>query len=215
MAATVTTRGTAVVPAQPDEVEMALEVSYVDRAADAALAEAAARSEALTMLFGELGIGRDAWTTSGVSVREHTEWDRVKGEQVHRGFIASNRLSLRLAESGVIGRLMHEATRRTKARIEGPWWRVALDNPARIDACRQAALDARRKAEGYAAALDLRLGSVMEIAEPGVSPGSVRQLKDSRALMSAAMESAPEMDVQAGNLEVSANVVITFALEAP
>jgi uncharacterized protein YggE len=214
MSATVTTRGTASVPAQPDEVEISLEIAYVDRTADAALTEAAARSETLGALFSELQIGRERWTTSGVSVREHSEWDRTRGEHVARGYIATNRLILRLPDSSLLGTLMNEATRRSKVRIDGPWWRIAPDNPAHVAACRAAALDARRKAEGYAAALDLRLGAVTEITEPGIPSGPQRQMKEGRALMSVAMDAAPEMEVHAGSLDVTASVIVTFALEA-
>ena len=51
--------------------------------------------------------------------------------------------------------------------MAGPRWWIAPDNPARVEACRQAAAEAKRKAEAYADALGLRLGAVAENpAEP-------------------------------------------------
>lgn len=214
MSSTVSVLGTATVPAHPDEVEVALSLSYVDTTAEAALAEVSERSQRLQTLFEELSIERDRWSTSGISVREHTEWDRTSGEQVHRGFMASNRLAVRLRDALIVGRLMNEATRRTQAGIDGPWWRIAPDNPARIEACRLAAIEARRKAEGYASGLDVRVGAVMEITEPGVSIQPPRPMMQARAMKALAMDAAPEVDVHAGSLEVSATVIVTFAFHA-
>jgi uncharacterized protein len=214
LTATVTVRGNAVVPAQPDEVALKLELTYVAKTTSEALAEVARRSESLETLFNELGIESRQWTTSGVSVREEYDWNRQTGEQKLRGYAADNRISLRLNEPNLIGRLMHEATQRSQARIAGPYWRIAHDNPARVEACRQAAADARRKAEGYVAALGARLGAIVAISEPGIEP--IPQPRDGRMTkmaLAATQESAPEVTVQAGELDVAASVNVTFAIE--
>jgi uncharacterized protein len=213
MSATVTVQGSSVVPAQPDEVEIGIEVSYIDQTAEQALAEVARRSGRIENVFAELGIGRDRWTTSGIAVREHTEWDRKSGEHVHRGYSALTRLMLRLNDAALVGRLMNEAIGRANARVEGPWWRIAPTNPSRVEACRRAAEDARRKAEGYASAFGMRLGAVIEITEPGINVGPSRSSEHSRGLMVLADEPLQEVNVQAGSLDVTANVIVTFALQ--
>src|SRR5688572_23370680 len=99
MSATVTVRGEAIVKAQPDEVELQVEVAYLGKTPEEALAEVARRSEALTALFDELSIPRVRWTTSGVAVEETSEWDQRAQQQVHRGYTATNRVALRLADA--------------------------------------------------------------------------------------------------------------------
>ena len=70
MSATVTVRGTAVINAQPDEVELDLSVSYLDRTAEAALAEVIKRSATLEEILSELSIDRACWTTTGAPFKK-------------------------------------------------------------------------------------------------------------------------------------------------
>jgi uncharacterized protein YggE len=206
-------RGEAVVKAQPDEVELLVEVAFLARTPEEALAEVARRGAALTELFDELGVPRKRWTTSGVAVEETVEWDQQRQQQVHRGYTATNRVTLRLADAEVVGRLMNEATTRAQARLHGPWWRIATDNPARTEACRQAAVAARRKAEAYATALGARLGSIVEVREPGTEPPRPEPRAKGMRAMAMSAEVAPELTVQAGELDVSAVVIATFAVD--
>lgn len=214
MASIVAVEGTAVANARPDEVELSLAVTYLDTSAHQALSEVAARSEQIEHLLSELGIEERQWTTSGAVVNEHTEWNRDTGQQVHRGYVATNRILLRLDDASQVGKLMNEATRRAQARISGPWWRIAPDNPAHIEACKAAAQDARRKAEAYVSALGARLGAVLEISEPGIEiePQPRMGMAKGMALMSA--EASSEVNVHAGDLQVSAKVIVKFALHA-
>ena len=163
---TVTVRGDAVVPGEPDEVRLTVEVTALFPTPEEALADVAARSETPEGLLRALDVPRSARTTSGLSVSEEREYER--GRYVHRGYTASNRIWIRSNDPGIVGRLMKRATNDAKARIEGPWWHIALDSPARVEACRQAATDARRKADAYANALGARLGHVLSVVEPGL-----------------------------------------------
>lgn len=214
MAASVTVQGVAVVPAQPDEVALDLTLTYLDRSPEAALAETARRSETLIAILGELGIGRERWTTSGVSISEETEWDEPTRRQAHRGYRATNRLALRLTDGALIGTLLKEATGRASAAARGPFWSVAPDNPAHDAARQAAALDARRRAEAYAGALGGRIGAILDVTEPGLQPKPVQETGMLAARKFAmAADAAPVVEVQAGELHVSAGVIVTFALE--
>lgn len=210
MSATITVSGTAVVPAQPDEVAIGIALSHLAATPDAAITEVAGRSRQLEAIFEEMEIGRDRWTTSGVSVNEEREWDGQR--QVHRGYKAGTRVQLRVADAQLIGRVMHESVRRCQASIDGPTWVIAPTNPAHDEARRLAAQSARAKAETYASALGIRLGSILTVTEPGLSSGPPPQpvAKFARAM---AMDAAPEINVQAGELDISATIIVTFALE--
>jgi uncharacterized protein YggE len=212
MPSTVHVRGNAVVPVQPDEVELTLELNHIAGRPDAALSEVAARSEELERLFAELQLGRERWTTSGVSLHEEYERNRTTGEQTLRGFKAVNVVALRLRDASIVGHLMSEAARRSQARISGPSWRIAPDNPGWAEARRRAALDARQKAEEYVEALGARLGSVIEIAEPGIPQPRPPQPMGAR-MLATAMDASPELTVQAGTLEISTSVNVIFGVE--
>jgi uncharacterized protein YggE len=205
---TVTARGEAVVPGRPDEGIWAIEVGALDASPDAALAEVGRRSQELTIVLDELEVPKETRSTSGVTVRE--EFDYVEGAQVHRGFRAENLVTVRLVDPSIAGRMIQGSIERAKANVRGPTWWIAPDNPARIEACRRAALEARRKAEAYAEALGLRLGGVAEVREP--PPGAHARHRAGVPAFAMSMEQAA-VDVDPGELDVSAEVEVTFQLE--
>src|SRR5437762_730277 len=161
---TVTVRGHATVQVEPDEVQMWVEVSALEATPEKALAEASRWGQLLQDVFEQLQVPPANRITTGLSIREEHEYERQRN--ILKGYRASSRVLLRLSDPSVIGRLMTEATSRAQARIEGPWWRVAPDNPAWTEARRRAALEARAKAQAYAEALGHRLGPVIAVAEP-------------------------------------------------
>jgi uncharacterized protein YggE len=205
---TVTVQGRAVVSGKPDEARLALEITSLDSTPQEALADVAARSEELDKVLDELDIAGEDRTTSGVSVREERQY--VKGEYIHRGYTASNQMSVKLDDARIVGRLMREATSRSQVRISGPWWQVALDNPARVEGYRQAAADARRRGQAYVEALGARLGAVASIAEPGLRRF---EPQDDHVDESRVAPSAPAVEVHAGDLDITAMVEVVFRIE--
>jgi uncharacterized protein YggE len=205
---TVTARGEATVPGRPDEGVWTITVGALEATPDAALGEVGTRSEALDAALGELGVAPERRSTTGVTVRE--EFDYADGKQVHRGFRAQNVVTIRLTDAAVAGKLIQASIDQAKAEVRGPVWWIAPDNPARIEACKRAAAEARRKAEAYAEALGMRLGAVSEIRERsdrGMSP-----MPRARAMTLAAAE--PAIEVDPGELNVDAQVEVSFRLEA-
>ncbi len=210
--ATVLVRGSAVVPAEPDEVELSLEVTALRLSPEEALREVAQKSDALTRVLDQLEVPAKGRLTSGLSVREEWEYDKQHNRH-HVGFTSRNSISVRLTDPALVGTLMNRATREADARISGPWWRIALDNPARTKACEDAAAEAKRKAEAYARALGARLGAVVTVTEPGLTGRSDHE--GSRVMYSPSMgePGSPEVRVEAGELEISASVEVEFRLE--
>jgi uncharacterized protein len=133
------------------------------------------------------------------------------GKQTHRGYRAQNLVTVRLADPTIAGRLIEGSIARAKASVRGPIWWIAPGNEARLAACRQAAAEAKRKAEAYADALGLHLGDVAEIREPAASGGiEPRPLAGPIALRAAP---EPSLEVDPGELEVKAQVEVTFHLD--
>ena len=207
--ATITVRGDASVPGRPDEVVVSLQVTAVRAAPDEAYGDVATRSERLDTLLDELGLPRGARSTAGVTLQEHVEYDE-RGRAEQRGYRATNALSVRLRDHGALGRLLREAATQTQAQILGPYWVIAGDNPARLEACRRAAETARRKAEAYADALGLRLGALVEATEPGATVPTARRMM-ARADFAPMHE--PEIRVEPGQLDVRAALDATYAVE--
>jgi uncharacterized protein YggE len=206
--ATVTARGEAVAAARPDEGIWTIEVGALDASPDQALATVAAQSKELESLLAELGVPAAKRSTTGVTVREEHDWEG--GRQTHRGYRAQNLVTVRLADPAIAGRLIEGAIARAKASVRGPTWWIAPGNEARLEACRQAAAAAKRKAEAYADALGLRLGEVAEIREP--AGGGIEPVPPPRPI---ALRAAPEpsLEVDPGELQVNAVVEVTFQLD--
>ena len=211
--ATLTVRGEAVVPAEPDDVALALEIDVVRATPEEAFGDVAARSARVEQVLDELGVARGTWSTTGVSVGPHHEYDD-RGRREHRGYVAANRVLVRVADKSVLSTLMRLAVERAQARIQGPWWRIALSNPARYAAYREAAAAARSKAEAYAEALGGRLGAITSVSEPGLSEPSVYGSHHVRetAVFGATIEES-RMHIEPGELNVSAALDVTFALD--
>lgn len=200
--ATVTARGDAIVRTEPDEAMLWVTLSALRSESPSALADVAARSAILMSLLDELRIDAADRSTSGVTVQE--EFEHNKEGRQSLGQRATSVTSIRLTELGLIGQLISRATSEVAAQVSGPQWQIALGNPARLEAARQAAADGRRKARAYAEALGAGLGRLIEVTEPENVHGPIRMAK-------AAAMGGP-MPVEPGEMEVSASVRVTFAL---
>ena len=209
MDTTVTARGSAVAPAKPDEGIWVITVGSLDGTPEAAMRTVGDRSKKLDVLLGRLGVPTEKRSSTGVSIREEHEW--VDGRETHRGYHAANVVTVRLADPSIAGRLIEGAISRVRASVHGPAWWISPGNDARVEACRQATLEAKRKAEAYAEALGLRLGSLVEIREPGTRGLAARPLSAGRVLAAAA---EPPINVDPGELQVEATVEVTFLLES-
>jgi uncharacterized protein YggE len=202
--ATVTVRGDAVVRAEPDEALLWVTLSTLEQAPGPALADVSARSTTLVAMLEELGIPGADRSTTGVSV--HEEFDHTAEGRVSLGHRASTRVVVRVLDHKLIGRLIAEATETLEARIDGPRWQIALDNPVRLVAARRAAANAEHKARAYAEGIGATLGSPLALSEPD-EPHMNQELAWRAASHTDAVEIEP------GEHEVSASIQVTFALQ--
>ena len=88
------------------------------------------------------------------------------------------------------------------------WWSRTTRPPQGL---RAAAADARRRARAYADGLGVALGPVVSVDETGQDEPAPRGRMMTAMATAAADESTP-LDVNAGDMEVSAEVVVTFTL---
>jgi uncharacterized protein len=207
--ASVTVLGRGVARTEPDEATVVLTVEAIRPSAAEALQDVSARAQALVALCDELGVESERRVTAGATVSERVEHDR-DGRPQQRGYAAVNRLTVRVAEATTVAGLLQDAVARADARVDGPWWSIDLENPARLDACRAAATDARRRAEAYAAALGVRLGAMLSVREPGTGPPPGPEPRMGFARLAEADVAPP---VEAGEQTVSAAVEVEFLLE--
>ena len=208
-APTVTVRGNASIRVEPDEALLSVNLSALERAPGPALADVSARSHGLTALLDELRVAKADRSTTGVTVYE--AWDYIEGERRFLGHRASARVSVRLTDPEVLGRLIAQATQNLAAKIDGPNWRVNADNPVWLEAAKQAAADGRRKAGAYAEGAGAKLGQLIRLIEPEIGYDRGWRRASSAAL--AAEAPSESMQIERGEHEVAASINVTFALE--
>jgi uncharacterized protein YggE len=190
------------VRAEPDEALLWITLTAMADTPGEALADVATRSNSLSALLDELGIDAADRTTAGVTVSE--EFDHTAQGRESLGHRAATQVTVRLTQPELIGQLASRAAGELDARINGPRWQIATDNPVRLEAARKAARDAQRKAQAYAEGIGAQLGRPLRLAEP----------EHGLVLRPAAAGRAGEaVSVDPGEHEVFASIQVTFALE--
>jgi uncharacterized protein len=201
---TVTVLGEVAIRTEPDEAIVWITLSAVDASPGPALADVAKRSDALVAMLDALAIARRDRSTTGVSVTE--EFDHTPDGRRSLGHRALASMSVRLADTEMIGRLITRASDELDARIAGPDWRISTDNQVWLTAATQAAARAKAKAAAYAAGVDVRLGALISLSEVEAGRGMIRRA-------AARAQAGPDMQVEGGEQEVIATVSATFALD--
>lgn len=203
-APTVTVQGTALLRCEPDEAMLWITLTALVHAPGAALADVSRRSDALVAMLDELAIAKHDRSTTGVSVYE--EFDHIQEGRRLLGHRAISQVSVRLGDPDLIGRLIGRAAEELGARIDGPRWQVAQTNPVRLQAAREAAANAQRKAQAYAEGAGAKLGRLVRLTEPHDTHMAARAAGELRPV---AVEPMP---VEPGEHEVAASIQATFAL---
>jgi uncharacterized protein YggE len=201
----ITVVGAAAIRTPPDEATISLTLSAVDPSPADAFSDVVRRSDALVSLLDELGVAPADRVTTGVQL--HEEHDHTHGGRVSLGHRATAVLAVRLADNELVGRLVTRAVTELGAAVSGPVWSVSASNPARLEAARQAAADARRRAQAYAEGIDATLGPVLSLSEADETHPRPR-----RGRMIAVAASSAGIPIEPGEQEVTASIEATFAL---
>lgn len=206
---TVTVRGVAVLRAEPDEAMLWITLTALEDDPGQALADVSRRGEQVTEMLDDLGVAKTDRSTTGVTVYE--EFDHTASGRRSLGHRAAASTSVRLTDPELISKLITKATTELKARIEGPRWQIAADNPIRLDAAHEAAADGQRKAEAFAGGVGAKLGRLIRLNEPATELAGPRMHRAGIQLASAA--AAGPMPIEPGEHDVTAAIDVTFALE--
>jgi uncharacterized protein len=204
---TVRVRGEASARAEPDEALLWITLSFLDESPGRALAEVAARSDALLALLDELAVPTADRSTTGLTVSE--DFDHTPSGRHSLGHRAVAGVQVRFDSAEPIGRLVSRASEDLQAGIHGPRWLISSTNPIRLEAAKQAAVNAKEKAEAYAAGVGAQVGALIMLSEPDTGYG-VHELHRTAAAFSAA---GGDMPIASGEHEVLATIEATFALE--
>lgn len=125
------------------------------------------------------------------------------------GYRASNTLSVRVEDLGLVGQVIDAALDAGANQLEGVSFGLEDDQTVRQQALRQAIAEARGKADAMADALGVELDAIISVTEDNVF---VRQpvMETARVM---ALQGEPPTSVSPGEVSVSASVSIEYRIE--
>ena len=134
-----------------------------------------------------------------------------QSEQRPDGYLATNSVDVRVRDLARLGEILRTVVDSGANRISGVDFRLADPGRLELKALDAAVKDARRQADTIAAAAGVKLGRIEEIRY-GERAAPVAPTGRARTAMAAP---APPVPVEAGSLEMSAEVAVVWAIEAP
>ena len=202
----ITVVGTGESQAKPDQAHV--QVGVVTQAASASQAMQANNGamKKLFELLAEREIAEKDIQTTGFNVSPQYQHDPTgKRPPTIVGYEARNQVQVKVRKLAALGELLDELVREGANQVNGISFSVA-DSQAVLDEARRKALaDARRKAQLYAAAADVKLGRLLQLQE-----GSTPVFAPRYMARQAAAEAVP---IAAGEQEFSVSVTATYRIE--
>ncbi len=199
------TSGEAIVTATPDRAQIDVGVVTQADTSQAAVTQNAQKLEAtLARLRQLLGTGADIKTIS-YTVTPNYRYPKEGGEPTIAGYTATNIVRVTLDDLTKVGSVIDTASQAGSNRIQNLRFMLKDEGPVQAQALREAAVQARAKANSLASALHLRITRVLSIAESGSPVYPVRDVAFARAQEA----STP---IEPGTIEVRASVTLTVEI---
>ncbi len=175
-----------------------------------ALAELTTRTDEVLDRFVSIISGT---STAALSIRPNSYWHPETGRTVIDGHVGERGVRITIADPAQVGSLIRALYDAASVEVSGPDWELAEDNPVPAQIRRDAAQDARQRAEQYADGLGLSVGGVAFVREPGIPaepPGVARALAFQA---DAELASGPTIELSAAEIRLSTSVEVGFRIE--
>lgn len=192
----------------PDVAEVSGGVVTSAPTAAAAMAENAARMNAVVAAVRKAGIADRDVQTSGLSLAPQYRYDN-NVPPVLIGYQVTNTVALRIRKLADTGRLLDTLVGVGANQINGPTFRFDDSDKALDEARAQAVATARGRADLYARAAGMKVRRIVTIAESGGEIPGPRPLMMAKAM---AADAAPT-PVAPGEVALGISVTMTFELE--
>jgi len=170
IARTIRVEGTGEVKAQPDEAFIDLAVETLAPNAKAASEQNAKRMEKVIAALTSAGIARREIQTRNYTVStDYAPQGPMEPEPKLRGYRVRNVVSVHVTELSRVGSLLDQALAAGANRVDQVRFGLSRQDAVQGEALRQAVARARKSAEVLAAALNVKLGAVLDastVTEP-------------------------------------------------
>ena len=194
------------VTARPDRVQIDIGVTTRAAQSQEAAAQNARQVDAVLAAVRKAAGPTAILKTISYSLNPNYRFHPNGGEPTLQGYTAVNVVQVTLDELGKIGAVIDAATQSGANRVEGIQFTLRDQDAVRAEALREAASRARAEADVLAAALGLKVLRVLTVEEQSPRVVPVRVYGGAPRAMATA---APATPVEAGTLEVTADVTLS------
>lgn len=195
--------GEATVSARPDQVKVSVGVTTQARTAqEAAEQNATITSQVLEALRGLVGQNGEL-RTANYSI--NPMYASTPPTRTVTGYQANNTIEVTINNTSLAGRAIDVATTAGATNVVGLRFSLRDPQPVRLQALRQATMQAKTNAEAIATGLGMKVGTVL-VAQEG---GQVVPFTDMRLAAAGAGASTP---IEVGDVDVRASVSIEAEL---
>src|SRR5215467_15809384 len=198
----ITVTGEAIVTARPDRAQVDIGVITQADTADGASNDNRRKADAvLAQLRSALGTGADIKTAS-FSISPNYRYPREGGQPTITGYTATNVVRVRTDDLSQVGKLIDISTQSGANVIQQVQFSLKDERAVRTEALKQAAAEARSKAQAIAAALDLRITRILFVDES--SPVVIPRVYQAAAAMRTAGTAPTQLEP--GTIDVHATI---------
>jgi uncharacterized protein YggE len=203
--------GTGEVRVMPDRATVYVAVDGEGSSREEAYAAAARSAAAVDAVFKAEADAFERVATAALIVQPRTRWQ--DGQSVRTGWTAARASVLEIRALDRIGDLLAQLAS-SGGNISGLTWGLDPANSAPREARSRAGQDARMRAEQYAAALGVKVGTVAWVAEPGLRVADQPSPPPPRFAMArvGAPTSPDSIDVSPEELTITAAVEVGFTI---
>jgi hypothetical protein len=198
------------VQGKPDVAQLSLGVSVLKDTVAAARDQAATSLTAITAAVKADGVADKDIQTTQLDISP--QYDYNNGNQTLKGFRVTNTVSVKVRDINAASKVVDDAVTAggDDTQIQGITFTIDKPEDLQQQARTAAVADAKAKAQTLASASGVGLGDAIVISEGGgVQPITY----DSAALKSAGAAAAPATPIQPGQLDVTIDVSITWAIK--
>src|SRR5215469_308827 len=197
--------GDARVTAKPDRVQIDIGVTTRAPTSQEAATRNASQVDAVLAAVRKAAGPTAVLKTISYTLNPNYQYHPQGGEPTIDGYIAANVVQVQLDDLGKIGAALDAATQAGANHVQGIQFTLRDQDAVRAQALREAALRARAEADVLAAALGLKVVRVLTVEETSPRVVPVRVM----ARATAATAAAAPTPVEAGTLDVTADVTLT------
>lgn len=202
---TIVVSGTGRVSVQPDTADLRLGVSVARPTVEAARTEAGRTMDAILAAVQTAGVPRSDVRTAMLSVQPRYDFSDGRAPAL-TGYEIANIVEVTVRDLGTLGGVVDGTLGAGVTSLDGLTFRVADPAPAEREARVRAMAEARSRADVLAESAGLTIEGVAEVVE-GSPPRPPIPFPKAERMAMAADVSTP---VEAGELEVSVTVTVTY-----